>query len=765
MFEISNRGMTEFLELENHGIIDHTCVYDFSFENRYLIYHHKISGMYEYIAYDTTTGRGSTICKKKEPLKKTQFHSMIGDILYSIKYTGDRRHIKTYSIKPEEFIEIVFRKIMPAYGYAVREEQIRMARTMYDGLTHKIVTCCEAEVGTGKTLAYLVASLAARMFNQTYKHTGYPVTIATSSIELQKAIMENEIPMLSKMLMDYGIIKKPLNAVLRKGKEHYFCIARYNDYFKNLCNHSDKNEELITALKKVRPDLYCFDLDKAANIPPRVKARINVKGNCTNCPQWIGCRYYQHIADASVLYDIDFQITNHNMYLMNLQMGSKLLLPCNYCIIDEAHKLAETSAQVFGCEIESGAVDKFLNAVRYNENPKLISRPNFKSALAEATYANNKLFDYLKIEATESEDDGEMQKLNFRLTEKVQDLIAHLCSCLQRVQAFVEDEPKYKGLHCSSIIMALERFKQPEKLLYWLTLDKSNNSLYLCCAPRNIEDRMFSLLWNDGNRSTVLTSGTMRDDTGFAFFKSENGLDRLEKSKVAEAYCSSPFDYKKQTRLYIAENIPYPDNESIQYINAVADEIEQLVRATGGHTAVLFTSYHTLRSVYDILATKNLPYPLIQMTRTNKNAIDEFKRSGNGVLFASGTMWEGVNCVGDILSSVIIVKLPFPLRTELLEQKKKECDSVPEFVQRYAVPQMVIKLRQGAGRLIRSETDTGVIAILDSRAAKGNRHRNRVLKALNKYPLVNTIEEIEVFIRSVKPDEYWQSDHNTTEGE
>lgn len=118
-----------------------------------------------------------------------------------------------------------------------------------------------------------------------------------------------------------------------------------------------------------------------------------------------------------------------------------------------------------------------------------------------------------------------------------------------------------------------------------------------------------------------------------------------------------------------------------------------------------------------------------------------------------------------ILSSVIIVKLPFPLRAELLEQKKKECDSVPEFVQKYAVPQMVIKLRQGAGRLIRSETDTSIIAILDSRAAKGSRHRNRVLKALNKYPLVNTIDELEAFIRSVKPDEYWQSDHNTTEGE
>ncbi|MBR6573326.1 MAG: ATP-dependent DNA helicase [Clostridia bacterium] len=765
MFEITNKGMNEFHELKELGKIDHTCIYDFTFENRYLIYHYKINGAYQYVAFDKTTGLGSTVCKRKERLKKTQFHSMIGDILYSIKYTGDRRHIKNYTLAPEEFIEIVFRRIMPSYGYAVREEQIRMARTMYEGLTHKIATCCEAEVGTGKTLAYLVAGLAAKMFNQTYKHTGYPVTIATSSIELQKAIMENEIPMLSKMLMDYGIIKKPLNAVLRKGKEHYFCMARYNDYFKNLHNYPEHHKDLITALKKVCPEQHFFDLDTVKDFSPKVKARMSVQGNCTNCPQWIGCRYYQHLADASILYDIDFQITNHNMYLMNLMMGSKLLLPCNYCIIDEAHKLAETAAQVFGCEIESDAVDKFLNAVRYNENSKLVSRSNFKIALAEAAYSNHKLFDYLKIEAVESEDDGEMQKLNFRLTEKIQDLMAHLCSCLQRVQAFVEDEPKYKGLHCSTIISALERFKQPEKLLYWLTFDKNNNFLYLCCVPRNIEDRLFSLLWNDGNRSTVLTSGTMRDDTGFDYFKSENGLNRLETSKVLEANCSSPFKYGKQTRLYISENVPYPDNENAQYIKAVADEVEKLVRATGGHTAILFTSYHTLRSVYDILTTRNIPYPMIQMTRTNKNAIDEFKRSENGVLFASGTMWEGVNCVGDILSSVIIVKLPFPLRTELLEQKKKECNSLPEFVQKYAVPQMLIKLRQGAGRLIRSETDTGVIAILDSRAAKGNRHRNRVLKALSKYPLVKSIDELEAFIRTVKPDEYWQSDHNTTEGE
>ena len=131
----------------------------------------------------------------------------------------------------------------------------------------------------------------------------------------------------------------------------------------------------------------------------------------------------------------------------------------------------------------------------------------------------------------------------------------------------------------------------------------------------------------------------------------------------------------------------------------IAKEIVELIRTTHGHTAVLFTSYKALNAVYDIVAKEITEYPLIKMSRSNKNAIAQFKESGNGVLFASGSMWEGVDCAGDILSSVIIVRLPFPLRTQAMEFKKKSCSSMQEFVQKFAVPQMIIKLRQGAGRL------------------------------------------------------------------
>lgn len=125
----------------------------------------------------------------------------------------------------------------------------------------------------------------------------------------------------------------------------------------------------------------------------------------------------------------------------------------------------------------------------------------------------------------------------------------------------------------------------------------------------------------------------------------------------------------------------------------MAREVIRLVKAAHGHTAVLFTSYKALNAVFDLVKDDLKAYPLIKMSRSSKTAITQFKKSGNGVLFDSGSMWEGVDCAGDILSSVIIVRLPFPLRTQAMEFKKKACASTGEFVQRYAVPQMIIKLR------------------------------------------------------------------------
>lgn len=288
-----------------------------------------------------------------------------------------------------------------------------------------------------------------------------------------------------------------------------------------------------------------------------------------------------------------------------------------------------------------------------------------------------------------------------------------------------------------------------------MELDRSTNIPALCCVPITMRESLNSNLWSVPNTHWVLTSGTMRDDTGFDYFKDELGIcENIPDGAILEHSNGSPFDYKNHTRLYISENVPMPDMDDPKYIQAVSDEVVRLVRATHGHTAILFTSYRMLHAVYEQVKGRLCEYPLIQMTRSDKTAIAEFKKSKNGVLFASGSMWEGVDCAGDILSSVIIVRLPFPLRSQLMEYKKQQYGSMREFVQECAVPQMLIKLRQGAGRLVRTENDTGIVAILDARAAKKGHYRSRVLSALEQYPLVSSIQGVAAFMDSVKGEEY-----------
>ena len=152
-----------------------------------------------------------------------------------------------------------------------------------------------------------------------------------------------------------------------------------------------------------------------------------------------------------------------------------------------------------------------------------------------------------------------------------------------------------------------------------------------------------------------------------------------------------------------------------------------------------------------------MEYSLVRMTRGNKTALDSFRKSKNGVLLSSGSIWEGVDFAGDCLSSVIIVRLPFPRRSAYMNHKRARFRSRYDFVQTYAVPEMLIKLRQGAGRLIRTESDTGVLTILDARATRSS-YAGSVQKALSQYPRVFSVKEVADFMHSVKPASYFEKE-------
>ena len=251
MFEITYKDKERLNEYIENRKVYQNAVYDFTFENRFLVYHCEMTNELHYIALDMETGCGSEMCRRKKnsPIPAESFNSLIPSIFQSIKYTGSVRHLNPMDVDPIELIDSIFRVVLPKYGYAVREEQIRLAKQMFKGLTNDLVSINEAEVGTGKTLAFLVAALVASKTNR--DGISKPITITTANIELQTALVEKEIPKLSQCLMDYNIINRPLTAVLRKGREHYFCKKRFKDFLTTIKRTPEKYGNLIETFEKL----------------------------------------------------------------------------------------------------------------------------------------------------------------------------------------------------------------------------------------------------------------------------------------------------------------------------------------------------------------------------------------------------------------------------------------------------------------------------------------------------------------------------------
>lgn len=730
-------------------------VYDFTFEGRYLIYHTPIRHMVDYIAIDMTTRLASSVITKRpgELYTTASFKRLIPHILYSVKYTGDRRYLDRFVDDPLDVIDSIFRIVLPNNGYNIREEQISLAKKMYIGFTKKQVALCEAEVGTGKTLSYLVAAIVAKHHNNKTYGQNLPVTITTSSIELQKALVEREIPNLSQMLLDYYIIDRPLTAVLRKGKEHFFCRYRYNDFLRNIKRYPEKYADTIETLESMRELRAGIDLDKY-RISGTVKNRICVKGSCSGCGKKKNCEYNEFTQEMYHLPDLDFQVTNHNMYLMSQKTRTAehppLLRESCFVVVDEAHKFKEAAEDTFGERISEKDVERYVNSVKLLCTPDA-DREKYKECLEKLLAENHALFSSLRKNRHANdldEDRGSIITLTTQQTGKLN----RICALVDQIEKMKVKRNYGIAVTGSYLLTAIRTINKGSKSTIWLDTDE-NSLLSLCCTPKDVNNILRKQVW-DKNISHVLTSGTISDGTDFEYFKAENGLNQIPNRLILESRTESPFDYANHTRLYMPQGMPLPDGTD-EYYKAVAEKIYKIIAATNGHTAVLFTSYKTLNLVHELLADRLCAYDVICMTRSNKNAITDFKRSKNGILFASGSMWEGVDCVGDCLSSVIIVRLPFPMRSAIMEEKKDACANVGDFIDRYCTPNMLIRLRQGVGRLIRCESDTGVVSILDPRAAS-KAYSEKIRHALHKFPLARSESEIQDFMHSVKSNKYYK---------
>lgn len=642
-------------------------------------------------------------------------------------------------------MEKIFRVLLPEQGLAVREEQIRLCHEMLDTLLGERIALCDAGVGIGKTYAYLVACVLMRKYYILMERNSlpkqHPVVVSTSSIALQKAILSEYVPFLSRVLVEQGIIQTPLRAVVRKGKEHFVCDNRLEQRIEAI-RHKQKNAVQREALLSLRKH---YDMDTVKDLSGFDRRLVCVPKFCPReCPGRQMCRYQRYL-EESKKQDVFLQICNHNYLLADAfhrrEEYKPLLADYRALVVDEAHKLPEAARQMFGKNL---CMDDIREIAYYLER---------EHQNVEARTLKAGMYSIFTI-IMESHISSHGIKENFQLTGECEFCLWEGIQMIERMMEQLKGVvPKWVLNRLQEAKEVLECFLQKNsKYVLHLRMDKEKIPV-LCAASREIPQLLREMLWDrEQALSAILTSGTLKAGKGFARTLQITGLEG--RTDVQSYVAESPFAYEENCLLYLPKTLRKCKRGSREEVEMVAGQIHSLICSTYGHTLVLFTSYTLMGSVYQILRD-GIPFPMVEVWRHSQEEILRFKTMENAVLFAAGSCWEGVDFPGDMVSSLIIVKLPFAVPDPISEAEKKTYESLEDYIQAIIVPDMQKKLRQGFGRAIRTETDTCVVSILDFRAVKGGKYHEDVMCALPPCQMAEELREVQDFIRSRKGVEYY----------
>ena len=634
-----------------------------------------------------------------------------------------------------EEIEIIFREILPKNGMAVREAQIALCPSMLSTMQNNHIALCDAGTGIGKTYAYLVAGIILRR----HSLSTWAILISTSSIALQKSILHEYISFLSSALLRTGLTDHPIAAVVRKGKSHYVCDERLN---KRICRASldRKNLKRQEALLSLWGQI---DMDEATKLSAFDRRQIRVE-TCRGCS--LTCRYRRYV-EESKSGDYLFQICNHNFLLADAvhRGGDKAPLLPEYgvVVIDEAHKLPEAARQMFTSSLSQ---ENMLDAIRGLESERfLLAAERLSLALLPLIADLNAL----GIEEDRSSAVYPITGERKVLLTKAEQNLALLCKLL------TGDATRSLSEKLESMGKFLVTFLSNDHAYIRYAAVLEDGFPGICMTSVNIDRELRRILW-DTRRAAILTSGTLAVGDDFTRIRGKLGLAGIRR-KIIETVSISPFQYKENCLLYLPpRSYILPDEDVNAYLDYLAEQINQLVRATRGRTLILFTAYATMSETHARLLEKQLPYPLFPVRRNAVQTVEQFKQSGNGILLGTGALWEGLDFPGEIVSSLIIPCLPFPVADPIHEAKQNHYLSLQDYIRAVVLPDMQIKLRQGFGRAIRMESDRCVISILDERALPGQRYYQAIRQALPEMRVGRSLDNVHAF-QNGKPSPFHAS--------
>ena len=636
------------------------------------------------------------------------------------KYTHEKAH---------EEVDRIFKVLLPQRSMAERPEQIRLCHSILDAMLDGGIALCDAGTGIGKTFAYLTAGILHGKCRAAEGRPQRPILISTSSIALQNAIQKEYLPLLSGVLLSEGLISAPIEAVIRKGKAHYACDARLERRVRQV-EGSHKNPAARQALHTA---WHVLDLDQLSGMSSYDRERICVPKRC-NCRRK-DCRY-RCFLDACQSGQYTVQICNHNLLLADLihrSQKKKPILPDSAAIIiDEAHKLPETARQMFGVTLTAQDFTELIRSLhveRYVLAAELLSE-----AVAPLT-------EKLSLPVEE----GAGFEAYQMFLERPHQILTVICRQLEGLLT----RETWRLLAAVASTVSLFYFGNPEMIFY--AADDDHGGAMLCGTVSELAAQLQTTLWRQ-EQPIVLTSGTLAVGKDFSRFRTATGL--TGERPVSETVCPSPFDYQHNCLLYLPPD-PIP-LAAADYYDRLAAQIRQLAAASHGHALVLFTSYLAMSAVKERLQAAAMPFPVFTMGRRPARTLAAFRTAPGSILLATGAAWEGLDFAGDGVSLLIIPRLPFAYPDAVKEKEREDYPNLREFLRSVVIPEMQIKLRQGFGRAIRTETDTCAVAVLDPRAARSRRYFQSMLEALPEMPVTGSLRAVRQFYHDRKEAGYFR---------
>ncbi len=615
-------------------------------------------------------------------------------------------------------------------NYEYRPAQLEMAEEVESALGNKRHLIAEAGTGTGKTLAYLVPII----------RSGRRMVISTGTKNLQEQIFFKDIPFLKKLFPE-------LRATLMKGRQNYLCRQKLYDIEKQPVLSGLEEVEQYAQIRDWEKSTLTGDraeiesLPDASDLWPKIDAR---RETCTGqkCPQFERCFItwmHQRAAESDII------IVNHHLFFADLalkQMDFASLLPdYSALVFDEAHEIEDVATLYFGLQVSNFRVEELARDTDTALRLKGLKSAEISSAVAELRRRAELFFELFP--AGDARGNFDNREAFLEVNRGAYSALLNAFVRLETEFARLKDRPEEinrLAQRAGELRKTLELVLESRDRNYVFWWERRGRGVFLEASPIDVSallrERLFERV-----ETVILTSATLAVGGKFDFLKRRLGIQNA-KEKIHDSH----FDYPRQALLYTPLHLPDPREPD--FSRMAAEEVVQILKATHGRAFVLFTSHQQMRDVYERVR-RRLRYPtLLQGTAPRTALLDRFRSTPHAVLFATSSFWQGVDVQGQQLSAVIIDRLPFAVPTDPVVAARVRLineDGGNAFAE-YQVPQAVIALKQGFGRLIRSETDRGVLTILDHRVVR-KKYGQIFFDSLPAYRRTSRLEDVKAFMR------------------